>query len=85
MQSAPLPPVINFMAEKRAKMKPVSSVICFCQTNMKDGGKKTKVRGENQVFVRFRLSDQLRSSADPTNDFGVINVADPEAWLFQRF
>ncbi|AES79202.1 transmembrane protein, putative [Medicago truncatula] len=31
------------------------------------------------VFVQFRLSDQLRSSADPTNDFGVINVADPGA------
>jgi len=37
------------------------------------------------VFVRFRLSDQLRSSVDPTNNFGVINVADPEAWLFRRF
>jgi len=31
------------------------------------------------VFVRFRLSDQLRSSADPINDFGVVHVADPEA------
>jgi len=31
------------------------------------------------------LSDQLRSSADPTYDFGVINVADPEAWLFWRY
>jgi len=37
------------------------------------------------VFVRFRLSDQLRSSADPTNDFGVTNIVDSEAWLFQRF
>jgi len=30
------------------------------------------------VFARFELSDQLRSSADPTNNFGVINVADPD-------
>ncbi|AES89707.1 hypothetical protein MTR_4g078820 [Medicago truncatula] len=37
------------------------------------------------VFDRFRLSDQLRSSADPINDFGVIHVADPETWLFRRF
>ncbi|KEH36532.1 hypothetical protein MTR_2g012945 [Medicago truncatula] len=37
------------------------------------------------VFVQFRLSDHLRSSADSTNDFGVINIADPETWLFRRF
>ncbi|AES94754.1 hypothetical protein MTR_5g017940 [Medicago truncatula] len=37
-----------------------------------------------QLFVRFRLSGQLRSSADPINDFGVINVADPETWIFRR-
>jgi len=30
------------------------------------------------------LSDQLRSNADPINDFGVIHVADPETWLFRR-
>ncbi|AES62361.1 hypothetical protein MTR_1g098840 [Medicago truncatula] len=36
------------------------------------------------VFVRFRLSDQLRSSADQINDFGVVNVADPETWVFRR-
>ncbi|KEH23139.1 hypothetical protein MTR_7g066950 [Medicago truncatula] len=28
-----------------------------------------------KVFDRFRLSDQLRSSADSINDFGVIHVA----------
>ncbi|AES77273.1 hypothetical protein MTR_7g006620 [Medicago truncatula] len=31
-----------------------------------------------KVFVRFRLSDQLQSSADPINDFGVVNIEDPE-------
>ncbi|AES66118.1 hypothetical protein MTR_2g062720 [Medicago truncatula] len=31
-----------------------------------------------------RLSDQLRSSADQINDFGVVNVADPETWAFRR-
>jgi len=31
------------------------------------------------------LSDQLRSSADQINDFGVIHVADPGTWLFRRF
>ncbi|KEH29583.1 hypothetical protein MTR_4g045813 [Medicago truncatula] len=31
-----------------------------------------------RVFVQFRLSDQLRSSADQINDFGVVNVADSE-------
>ncbi|AES89557.1 hypothetical protein MTR_4g076960 [Medicago truncatula] len=36
------------------------------------------------VFVRFRLSDHLRSSADQINDFGVVNVADPETWVFRR-
>ncbi|KEH27170.1 hypothetical protein MTR_6g088365 [Medicago truncatula] len=40
---------------------------------------------QRKVFVRFRLLDQLRSSADPTNDFGVINVSDLDAWLFRRF
>ncbi|AES95178.1 hypothetical protein MTR_5g022660 [Medicago truncatula] len=40
---------------------------------------------EVSVFVQFRLSDQLRSNADSTNDFCVINVADPEIWLFRRF
>jgi len=38
-----------------------------------------------QVFDRFRLSDQFRSSADQINDFGVIHVTDLETWLFQRF
>ncbi|AES63759.1 transmembrane protein, putative [Medicago truncatula] len=33
------------------------------------------------VFDQFRLSDKLRSSADPINDFGVIHVADPDTWL----
>ncbi|KEH24798.1 hypothetical protein MTR_6g004980 [Medicago truncatula] len=33
---------------------------------------------ENQVFDRFRLSYQLRSSADPINYFGVIHAADLE-------
>jgi len=28
----------------------------------------------SQVFDRFRLSDQLRYSADPINDFGVITL-----------
>ncbi|AES94651.1 hypothetical protein MTR_5g016820 [Medicago truncatula] len=37
---------------------------------------------QNRILYR---SDQLRSSVDPINDFGVINVADPEAWLFQIF
>ncbi|AES68512.1 hypothetical protein MTR_3g009140 [Medicago truncatula] len=38
------------------------------------------------VFVRFRLSNLLQSSADLTsNDFGVINVANPKAWVFRRF
>jgi len=32
-----------------------------------------------QVLVRFKLSDKLRSTADPTNAFGAFNVADPEA------
>ncbi|KEH34005.1 hypothetical protein MTR_3g057045 [Medicago truncatula] len=36
------------------------------------------------VFVRFRLSDQLRSSADQINDFGVVNIADPKTWVFRR-
>ncbi|KEH18938.1 hypothetical protein MTR_8g432410 [Medicago truncatula] len=37
------------------------------------------------VFVRFRLSDdQLRTSADQINDFGVVNFADSETWVFQR-
>ncbi|AES91445.1 hypothetical protein MTR_4g113630 [Medicago truncatula] len=36
------------------------------------------------VFVRFRLSDQLRSSADQINDFEVVNVANSETWVFQR-
>ncbi|AES75797.1 hypothetical protein MTR_6g059740 [Medicago truncatula] len=36
------------------------------------------------VFVRFRLSDQLRSSANPINDFGVVNVAYLERWVFRR-
>ncbi|AES78220.1 hypothetical protein MTR_7g026040 [Medicago truncatula] len=40
---------------------------------------------DETVFDRFRLSYQLRSSADPINNFGVIHVADPETWLFQRF
>jgi len=31
------------------------------------------------------LSDQLRFSADRTNHFGVINIADPETWPFRRF
>jgi len=39
----------------------------------------------SQVFDRFRLLDQLRSSADPINDFDVIHIADPETWLFRRF
>ena len=39
----------------------------------------------SQVFDQFRLSYQIRSSADPINDFGVIHVADPETWLFRRF
>ncbi|RHN42028.1 hypothetical protein MtrunA17_Chr8g0372401 [Medicago truncatula] len=30
------------------------------------------------VFDWFRLSDQLRSCADPINDFGVIYVIDPD-------
>jgi len=30
------------------------------------------------------LSDQFRSSANQINDFGVINVADPETWEFRR-
>ncbi|AES68734.1 hypothetical protein MTR_3g014250 [Medicago truncatula] len=47
---------------------------------VQDGGYMNKVRNQiGVVFVRFRLSDQLRSSADPINDFGVVNVADPEA------
>ncbi|KEH40806.1 hypothetical protein MTR_1g035590 [Medicago truncatula] len=33
---------------------------------------------EFHVFDRFRLSDQLRSSAYPINDFGVIHVVDLE-------
>jgi len=37
-----------------------------------------------QVFVRFRLSDQPQSSADPINDFGVVYIADPEKWVFWR-
>ncbi|KEH28753.1 hypothetical protein MTR_4g011740 [Medicago truncatula] len=32
----------------------------------------------DHVFVRFRLSDQFRSSEDTINDFGVVNIADPE-------
>jgi hypothetical protein len=39
----------------------------------------------SQVFDRFRLSDQLRSTANPINDFGVIHVVDPESLLFRRF
>jgi len=39
----------------------------------------------SQVFDRFKLSDQLRSSADLINDFDIIHVADPETWLFRRF
>jgi len=39
----------------------------------------------SQVFDRFILPDQLRSSANQINDFGVIHVADPETWLFRRF
>ncbi|AET00560.1 hypothetical protein MTR_5g093400 [Medicago truncatula] len=39
---------------------------------------------KNLVFVRFRLSDQLRSSVDQINDFGVFNVADPETWVFRK-
>jgi len=31
------------------------------------------------------LSYQFQSSADPINDFGVINVADPETRLFRSF
>ncbi|KEH38251.1 PIF1-like helicase [Medicago truncatula] len=34
-----------------------------------------------KVFDRFRLSDQLRSSVDPINDFGVIHVADLETCM----
>ena len=37
-----------------------------------------------QLFVRFRLLDQLRSSAVPINDFGVVNAAELETWVFQR-
>ncbi|AES81780.1 hypothetical protein MTR_7g100520 [Medicago truncatula] len=33
---------------------------------------------DEAVFDHFRLSDQLRSSADPINDFDVIHVVDPE-------
>jgi len=38
------------------------------------------------VFIWFRLKDQLWASADPINDndFGVVNVADPETWVFWR-
>jgi len=36
----------------------------------------------SQVFDRFRLSDQLRSSADPINDFGIIHVADRKHGYF---
>jgi hypothetical protein len=39
----------------------------------------------SQIFDRFRLLDQLWSSADPINDFDVIHVADLEIWLFRRF
>jgi len=38
-----------------------------------------------RYFDRFRLSDQIRPSADPINDLDVIHVADPETWLFQIF
>jgi len=31
-----------------------------------------------QVFVQFRLSDQLRSSGDLINEFDVVYVADPD-------
>jgi len=30
------------------------------------------------------LSDQLRSSANPINDFDVVHVADPETWVLRR-
>ncbi|AES63097.1 transmembrane protein, putative [Medicago truncatula] len=36
------------------------------------------------VFVQLRLSDQLRSSADQINDFGVVNVANLETWVFRK-
>jgi len=35
------------------------------------------------VFVWLRLSYQFRCSADPTNDFGVVNIADMEVWLYE--
>lgn len=36
------------------------------------------------MFVRFKFSDQLRSNVDSINNFGVINVADPDVWFFCR-
>jgi len=36
------------------------------------------------VFIWFKFKDLLWASADPINDFGIINVADPETWVFQR-
>ncbi|AES95887.1 hypothetical protein MTR_5g030640 [Medicago truncatula] len=36
------------------------------------------------VFVRIKLSYQLKSRAYPIIDFCVINVVDPESWVFRR-
>ncbi|AES99252.1 hypothetical protein MTR_5g078340 [Medicago truncatula] len=36
--------------------------------------------GNSRTFLK-KKKNRLRSSADQTNDFGVVNVADPEAWL----
>ena len=33
-----------------------------------------------QVFVRFRLQNQIRFSANPIIDFGVVLIADLETW-----
>jgi len=39
------------------------------------------------VSFRYLFSsglDQLRSSANPINNFGVVHVANTETWVFQR-
>jgi len=32
----------------------------------------------------IRLSDQIRFSADPFNDFDIVHVVDAETWVFWK-
>ena len=37
-----------------------------------------------QVFVRFRLSYQFWYSVYPINDFDIVDVTNPNTWVFRR-